>query len=539
MAVTYHIQTITPGGTTEHILTDGSSLVINRKVNGASTATWRVIAMSAATAPLWPHGAEIAIIRKTTGQPDERLFRGTSITPRHLLVGDSECIQYIAQDAWWHLDREIFKSDRITTGNAAYAETGRALLFRSPDGVTPYPVEVAIMAAASYGIGMGIPLQLGDVDAPTKPPASELADRSCAEIILTALRWQPDAAAWIDHATEPPTLHVTRLAKLPPATVRISPDGDENTISVTPRRDLVVPGVEIVFERGGGIAAVQTAGNPAAPGCARMTIRLDSQAATASAPEMEIKTVPLGDYDKLAWWQQMFPWLPASAVITEPRAMPAIPPGYDNILVVGQITQWMQDKRDLYAGTFTVSCVATGEFEVDGRTFTEKDLSRTFTLTNAKTHRYRGGWRIGGGFSEPVPEGLAQSFYDAIKSLQYEGTVHTVENECTAGRNLIGKSLNLDGGLPEWASMLARVISVRENLDTGETDIAFGPQNHLGPQDLIELIRAARMRDTRSNITIPPDDEGEDQEDINPFAPEDRASNSPGQMSALELIEGS
>ena len=107
----YHIQTITPGGTTELPLADGSGLEIRRAVSAASTAEW-LADTPADTAPAWPYGTQVAIIRKTAGQPDERLFRGSVTSARHVFAGDAEAIQYTAHDAWWNLEREIFKSDR-------------------------------------------------------------------------------------------------------------------------------------------------------------------------------------------------------------------------------------------------------------------------------------------------------------------------------------------------------------------------------------------------------------------------------------------
>ena len=205
------------------------------------------------------------------------------------------------------------------------------------------------------------------------------------------------------------------------------------------------------------------------------------------------------------------------------------------VLTAGQVTQWMQDDLGLTAGTFTVTCTVS-DFEADGRTYTEKELSRTFTLTNARTKRYHGRNRAAG-WSEGAPPGLADAFLAATNALQHEGSVHTVEDECAIGRALIGRAVSLAGGRPEWESMAARATAVRERFDTGETEITFGPQAHLGPQDLIELIRAARIRAGGQTVTIIDTEDDEEEEDADPFAPESNTASSPGQMSALELTE--
>lgn len=529
MPVTHHIQVI---GGSETQLTAGHSLTINRVTGAASTCTF-VVQAAADSAPAWPYGTQVAVVRKGI-DGTERLFRGTVTAARSSANGTDECHIYTVSDAWWHLEREVMKADRTvidaSTGLSATLSTPRLLLFRSPDGTTATTAAAAITAAVAWAASKGIAIQAGTITAPVQPPCDEVNDRSCAEIIQRALRWQPDAVAWLDHATEPPSLNVTRRSAMAAGSIAFA---DLDSCDITPRGDLTVPGVEIAFEytdAPGRTVAVRTAGTPTAAGCARMTLSLDRDGGIPGQ-EQEIKTVALGDYTASSWWQRMFPWLPNDAEIADATILPTPGAGFDKILTAGQITQWMRDDYDLDVGRYTVSCRALS-FSVDGHAYSEKDLTRTFTLTNASTKRYisrtRAGWR------EPIPENLASDFYASASLLWHEGTVTLTEPDCLAGRALIGKTLNVTGGLAAWATMAVPVSSVTERLDTGQTQITFGPQPHLGPRDLIEIIRAGRFR-TRLTIQTIPDDPPEEEE-IDPFSPEELPSASPGQLEGLDII---
>ena len=172
--------------------------------------------------------------------------------------------------------------------------------------------------------------------------------------------------------------------------------------------------------------------------------------------------------------------------------------------------------------------------EVDGKKFTEKELSRKFTLTNASSRRYTGHFRPS--WTEPLPVGVADAFYAAASQLQYGGSIVIEEEECAGGRALMGKAVNVTGARAAWASMKAAVVGVDEDFDSGSTTVTLGPARHLAPQDMIDLLRASRWRHrvTPQN----PDDGGQgnlDDASTDPFAPEDTPSESPGKLSAITL----
>lgn len=522
---------ISGGGVTRELKeANGHSLSISRRAGAVSTASW-IIDSQPEDAPLWPFGTAVTVSR-ADGPETEILFRGTITNDQPSADPSDESTPYQASDAWWDMDGEIYRQSRKitlsdgTTGNALY---GRSLLGRAADGERMSAAQI-ISAAIDYAAGIGINIQKGAIDAPVTPPWIETTDKTLSEIIRLALLWQPDAVPWIDHTTSPPTLHVTRRSAMEQTELDFAGLG-QCRVRAFPEQQ--ISGCEITYERSnqhGRTVAVDSAGDTSALRCARFTIPLEFEDGVR-APRQEIKTVPLGDYTQLGWWQRIFPWLPNDADITEVMIMPTPPEGFTNILVAGTITDWMRDDLGLSASEYTVSCNAG--MEVDGKIFTEKELSRKFTLTNASSRRYVG--RFSAGFAEPVPTGVADAFYAAASQLQYGGSIVIEEEECAGGRALMGKAVNVTGARAAWASMKAAVVGVDEDFDSGSTTVTLGPARHLAPQDMIDLLRASRWRHSMQPQN--PDDNAAsgDEGPADPFGPEDNRSESPGKLSAITL----
>jgi len=97
--------------------------------------------------------------------------------------------------------------------------------------------------------------------------------------------------------------------------------------------------------------------------------------------------------------------------------------------------------------------------------------------------------------------GLAQYLYDQVKDVQWSGVLTLVEEE-VSGLVGIGQAVNVIGGRPEWAAMRAMVQSVTEEIETGTTRIELGPPEHLGIQDLVELLKVGRRRSRWTNPAV-------------------------------------
>lgn len=102
---------------------------------------------------------------------------------------------------------------------------------------------------------------------------------------------------------------------------------------------------------------------------------------------------------------------------------------------------------------------------------------------------------------EPVPATLAIDYLASISTLQYEGSI-TLKEEEASGSLRVGNVLNLTNGRAAWATMIALIQTVEEDLNKGETVVRFGPPSQLSVQNFIELARAARRRDNSTGQAL-------------------------------------
>lgn len=105
----------------------------------------------------------------------------------------------------------------------------------------------------------------------------------------------------------------------------------------------------------------------------------------------------------------------------------------------------------------------------------------------------------GGPTPEPVPALLAESYYAALSTLHWEGTITLQERVCT-GLLKVGDRLNLTNGKTAWATMGAVVQQVTEDLIAGTTEATLGPPEHLGPQDFVALMERWRLNRPTSDF---------------------------------------
>lgn len=90
--------------------------------------------------------------------------------------------------------------------------------------------------------------------------------------------------------------------------------------------------------------------------------------------------------------------------------------------------------------------------------------------------------------AEPIPASLAQTYYESLATMPWEGSLRLLEADPT-GIALVGNRLNLDGGRAAWASMDAVVQRVAIDIAGRETVVEFGPADQLGPQEFLDQVR--------------------------------------------------
>jgi hypothetical protein len=449
------------------------------------------------------------------------------LVPGHA-SGAAESKTYTFAGPWYWLERLIYHQSwlqLLINGALVPRQTSHLLL-----NLGAINVGTQIGAVAKYAIDQGAPFQLGTIDIPTVPFVTESTDQTCAQIVIDQLRWAPDAVAWFDYSTNPPTFHCRQNASLTPITLRLGPEhlptiADEG-LTIAARPDLQIPAVALRYERTDtkdGVEYLALGEDIAPPGATGREINALSQ--TISLFGFNVTTLSAAvlcetiDTTSIEWWKRVIPRLQDERIknltlvpnsverVLQGSRTAGIPAGvpssaYPRMLIEGQLVDWMRDATDNQLDWQQEELSAQFAFQVDTDPTSNVKLSdkekyripvhlvstnapsgvSSYTVTETEEE------------GEAQPIGLAQDLYNALSGLEYEGTVNTTEQECT-GYIGPGNTFNLaNTAVPSHASMLARVQSVDEDIDRGQTRLNFGPTPALSVSAILELLRASRHR---------------------------------------------
>lgn len=496
-----------------------------RQAQAPETFEFAAPALKVDQAPIWEPGSRVVIRRD--GVPE---FEGTVQLIPVVASGRVEGQRYLLANAWADLNGLVYQQEwylQVDPENPEESLVGglqsRVVLFQGVNG-SKVSLGAQIADVVAYAASCGVPIQLApgvEDSLPVTPPYDEGLDITCAEAIRKALRWAPDAVTWWDYTTSPPTLHVGRRNALPVAEVALQ--GPPLTdLNITPRHDLQAPGVVLKYERvhsANGrswrevIRDVVPAGaDERIPGTLVATIDLEGSSVAHSSCTIVVRPfLPAA----VNWWRDRDPTLRDPNVTVnrlDPNFVltaeggtemgPSKPEGGDawtqwtGELVKGQIASWM-----LGPGKVAVSVQVHSECDYayarqapevvpTYKTMFHQPLSARATLTNLTSGTYT--TLESSSPAEDIPVGIAQQLFDAVGTLHFEGEI-TLVGEEVAGPS-IGQRLNITGGRPEWATAGALIQSVDDDIETGTRTLSFGPATHLGPADLIELLRFNRQR---------------------------------------------
>jgi len=318
----------------------------------------------------WSLHSDVVVVADET-----TVFKGRVIEqPRQ--AGSSEVRRVVAQGPWWWLANTVYQQEYRLSVVDDYRKRPGYRLFCDRDG-NRITAAAQIEDVFTYVASIGGDLALGTNPTGPKPAPQQAANLTCAEAIERALRWTPDACTWWDYSASPPTMNVM------PWTVAVSSvttiamtDPTLRAVEAVPRRDLLIPGVRLLFENVANASSV--------------------------APYPVEQVAPAG-FDGL-----------------QPQGI--------NLVI-----------------------------DLRGQT--------------------------------GVPDALAQRYYDAFKVLQYSGRLVVQASEPDMSWHP-GDAVRISGGLSEWSTMRAQVQSVSHDLLDGSTSLEFGPPDHLGLNDLVELLLA-------------------------------------------------
>lgn len=490
-----------------------ANLRITRLNMGIDTAAFDAPGAAFDSAPLLDYGDDV-VIRKDSAV----WFRGRCNTLPAMGDPVDERISYELVGPWWWLERIMYEQSwkHFIVNDEVLDDTykSRVILCQNAAG-NRWTSGEQIADAIAWAAEKGAPIQAGTIDPTMQIPWSEEIDITCAEVIHRMLRWAPDAVVYFDYSTDPPTMHVRSRANLAAVSFACAAGAPAHRLSVTPRYDLQVPGVLLRYEQRHTYENViyeiieeDEAGDTDDPRALKSTIELAGSSTSLLTQWLEIEALP-EDLNIKSFWTSRIAWLNQFAdedlvIHSAERGLPEEDwPDYPNMLLKGNIHTWMTEYEQVVSADETLTAKANYiERDAAGEVVEIKrdvEISVKIVATNAETRWYR---RIGQYDSgEPIPVGLAAAVYSAAGQLQYDGQ-YTLLQEEVASNAYPGKKLNLTGGRAAWAAMNAVIQQTTEDVDAGITHIGFGPVRALGPDQLIEMLRAFRNRKVSRRYSI-------------------------------------
>lgn len=279
-------------------------------------------------------------------------------------------------------------------------------------------------------------------------------------------------------------------------------------LDIASREDLQVPCVAIKYEKSHTQDGVVWGTSetdiypPASTGSEprALVATIDLQGSAASYQTQSLGTEQIAPTSK-TFWKDNIPalkgYLDANLAIEqatddEDNLIPYIQKASDGTastmpryVVSGAVADWM-------TGVASEEVIVTAKITYNGATLTKFDGGvASVRLVGVDTSISNFEQLLSFDAEEETPSGLAQALYEALGVLHFEGSFSLAEEE-VSGLAHPGQKLRLVGGSAPWATMDAVIQQVVENVDTGKTQIFFGPPSHLGPQDLVAQLRANR-----------------------------------------------
>lgn len=362
------------------------------------------------------------------------------------------------------------------------------------------------------------PFQIGTITLAVDAPIDEVKNITCAEAARKMFRWSPDAVAWFDYSTTPPTFHAQRRAELAAFDHDLSTIKPEG-VSVTPRPDLQRPFVKINYERNNSVNGSSFLEiiedvwpNPIPTGALNQftgvpfTIDLRGSIVNRLSVGLETEAINASSND---WWLNALPEYKTAYSSSPQRVLlfavdPATveyktEPGEDylglpNRLIGGTPADWVNKRFQ----RVTLTCKAHIKYS-NGGELPDRTLSVSVLTTDATTGVYS---TVSSEAGDPLPVNLARDFYEAVNALIYEGSVRFHRAEVGSLARL-GHKLNFTGtAQTAWASMNALIQRVTETIFSGVTEIEFGTPPHLNLDDLVSLFFVARNRQITQSLLI-------------------------------------
>ncbi|HRR33525.1 MAG TPA: hypothetical protein P5026_05465 [Kiritimatiellia bacterium] len=485
-------------------------MALSYRANGVDTATFTSVDDYTAD-PAWPFGSVIAVIRRVTDgglDTDTCVFVGTVETVPPGAQDAHEDITYTACGPSFGLQLCDYLQQWAYTDESGALQTlhePSVVLGENNAGTRLRNGEV-VSDVIAWAASQGVNIAAGAIAPGVWIPYDERDNVKCWDAIVSVLRHTPDYVLWWDYDHQVAGSYVPAANLTAPSAMsavsKALHAADVETARFTPRHDLRVPGIVIVYRWTGeydGRAIkrrfTDTAGDVNSPRRATLVYDLEGSRSVFVSQDVEVEDYP-ADWTASAgraFLKARLPqlsdladanWTVASVTRSGSQALPAR-------LVSGSLAGWMD--KDSETETFTASIDYTIKSSDTGNILESGTRKLTFTCVSTdattKTYRKQTEWIA----PEPVPPDMAAALYASWNRLHYDGSVMLRESECSMDV-LPGRLLSLTGGRPEWASMAAVVQDVTCNIAEGTTAVRTGTCGRLEADNLMALYRAARGR---------------------------------------------
>jgi len=534
--------------------------VLTLRTNGMDELVWQMPGDFLAS-PAFAYGSTIYLARGvttdgTTVYTCRFIGRITSI-PRQA-ASAAETLNYKASGGWWWLEQVTYAQRwQNTTGTSSSLvnfNIMRVVLGQTDDTVW-CDAGTQVKAAVQYAIAVGAPIALGTVDTGAMLPYSEHICIRCADVIRQCLRLTPDVCCWFEYSTGTPVFNCRQPSNLTTKSIAVL-NTDTDTITMTPRYDLLLPGVLIMYEQtnvfdGKSYRNILTdaAGSTGDPRVVGLYFEMSGSSATTVKQEISVADYPAAPYTDKAFWRAVLPWLDPDTIADADLAIQNVTrdgvssPLLPSYLTDGQVTKWMTDKCGVNGESETWEADISYKRKTSGTTVEEQVVNKHVSITllstdgtnnddgSPRTYSTLSNYTAG----EPITMGLAAQLYASWSRLQWDGSFRLVEDEASF-QAVPGNRVNITGGLSDWSAMLAIVQDSVVDLNAGTTSVTTGTCGRLEADSLVALYRAAHFRQFSQNFlsrdNAESDSNGDTIEGGKKAARKDSDSADPGQAAA-------
>jgi hypothetical protein len=227
-----------------------TSLVRTRRNLDVSQLSFTTKVQDIFAEPIADYGDSIVLFRDGV-----RWFSGTLMQLPAFGARTEESQRYVVADAWWRLERIIYRQPVVRRMADLVTLTGsmstRIVLGQDAWG-RKIRVNQQIANISNYALSQASGVfVVAALPTLAIPPLEEARDITCAEAIRRMLRWAPDCVGYMDYSTAPTTFWIVPRSALSTATIDAANGALVRAISdLTPRSDLKPRGVRFTFITG-------------------------------------------------------------------------------------------------------------------------------------------------------------------------------------------------------------------------------------------------------------------------------------------------